>query len=172
MRGSQYLAIKYHFEVAAWPMAFGVLCEFAKSRFLGIPRGVVKFIFGFGAAALTSVIIIMLFGMEAKKLVIAAGGMLLFPCLFSYLFGLTVPGVIGRWLAWCGARTYSIYLCQQPFTLCGYLPAIFQPLGAAVSIIVGAWWFRIFELPVLSRSRASHLVAAVQPGIHTAIEIS
>ena len=30
MRGSQYLAIKYRFEIAAWPMALGVFCEFAK----------------------------------------------------------------------------------------------------------------------------------------------
>ena len=148
MRGSQYLAIKYHFEVAAWPMAFGVLCEFAKSMVPRHPARRGQVYLRIRGRRLYGVIIIMLFGMEAKKLVIAAGGMLLFPCLFSYLFGLTVPGVIGRWLAWCGARTYSIYLCQQPFTLCGYLPAIFQPLGAAVSIIVGAWWFRIFELPV------------------------
>ena len=34
MRGSQYLSVKYHFEIAAWPMAFGVLCEFAKPWFL------------------------------------------------------------------------------------------------------------------------------------------
>ncbi len=129
MRGSQYLAIKYHFEIAAWPMAFGVFCEFAKPWFLGIPRGVVRFIFGFGAAALTVVVIVMLCGMEAKKLVIATGGLLLFPCLLSYLFGLTVPGVIGRWLAWCGARTYSIYLCQQPFTLCRYLPPMLGTFG-------------------------------------------
>jgi peptidoglycan/LPS O-acetylase OafA/YrhL len=171
MRGSQYLAIKYQFEIAAWPMAFGVFCEFAKSWFLGISRGVVRFIFAFGATALTVVVIVMLCGMEAKKLVIATGGMLLFPCLLSYLFGVTVPGVIGRWLAWCGARTYSIYLCQQPFTLCRYLAPMWEPLGAAASIIVGAGWFRIFELPVLSRSRTAHLVEVVHPEMDTAIKI-
>jgi len=163
MLGSQYLAVKYHFEIAAWPMAFGVLCEFAKPWFLRIPRSLVKFIFGFGAAALMVVIIVILFGIDAKKLVIATGGLLLFPCMLSYLYGLTVPGVIGHWLAWCGERTYSIYLWQQPFTLCGYLPHMLQPVGAAVSILVGAWWFRIFEWPFLSASRTSHLAAAAHP---------
>lgn len=163
MLGSRYLAVKYYFEVAAWPMAFGVFCEFAKPWFLGIPRSVVRFIYGFGAAALTVVIIVMLFGIEAKKLVIATGGLLLFPCLLSYLFGFTVPGAMGRWLAWCGERTYSIYLWQQPFTICGYLPHMLEPVGAGVSILVGAWWFRIFERPFLSVSRTSSLAAEAHP---------
>ena len=161
IRGSQYLSVKYHFEIAAWPMAFGVFCEFAKPWFLRIPRGLVRLIFGFAAAAFAVVVIVMLFGMEAKKLVIATGGLLLFPCLLSYLFGFTVPGVFGGWLAWYGERTYSIYLWQQAFTLCGYIPPMLEPVGAAVSILVGAGWFRIFELPFLSRSRMSHLIAAV-----------
>ena len=37
MRGPRYLAVKYHFEIAAWPMAFGVFCEFAKSMVLRNP---------------------------------------------------------------------------------------------------------------------------------------
>jgi peptidoglycan/LPS O-acetylase OafA/YrhL len=164
MLGSRYLAVKYHFEVAVWPMALGVFCEFAKAWFLRISRSVVKFIFGFGAVAFTVVIIVMLFGMEAKKLVIATGGLLLFPCLLSYLFGFTLPGVTGRWLAWCGERTYSIYLWQQPLTICGYLPRMLEPVGAGVSILVGAWWFRIFERPFLSVSRSSSLVEAANPG--------
>lgn len=172
MRGSQYLAVKFHFEIAAWPMAFGVLCEFAKSWFLEAPRSLIKFVFGFGAAAFTVVVIVMLLGIEAKKLVIATGGLLLFPCLLSYLFELTVPGVIGDWLAWCGERTYSIYLWQQPFTLCEYIPPLLEPVGAAIAIVVGAWWFRVFELPFLSRSRTSHLAASVHSERNISIKMN
>jgi len=157
MSGSRYQDFKYHFEVAAWPMAFGVFCEFTKLWFLRIRPGQVRFILGLGAAALALIVVLMLFGMDTKLLAIAAGAMLLFPCLLSYLFGLTCPGVIGRCLAWCGERTYSIYLWQEPLTICGYLPPMLQPVGASVSVLVGAWWFRVFELPFLSSSRASHV---------------
>lgn len=158
LSGPHYLDVKYHFEVAAWPMAFGVLCEFMKGWFLRIPRSVVKCVIGFGIAVPTAVMIVMFFGIEAKKLAIASGALLLFPCLLGYLFGLTVPGSLGRCLAWCGERTYSVYLWQQPFTLCGYLPLLLQPIGAVLSIFVGAWWFRYFERPFLSSKRSSHLI--------------
>ena len=159
MSGSRYQDVKYHFEVAAWPMAFGVFCEFTKLWFLRIRQGLVRFVLGLGAVTLALIVILILFGMDTKLFVIAAGAMLLFPCLLSYLFGLTFPGVIGRYLAWCGERTYSIYLWQEPFTICGYLPSMLQPVGAAISVMVGAWWFRVFEWPFLSVSRASHVSA-------------
>jgi peptidoglycan/LPS O-acetylase OafA/YrhL len=159
LSGSRYQDVRYHFEVAAWPMAFGLFCEFTKLWFVRVRPGLVRFVLGFGAAILAVIVILILFGVDTKLFVIAAGAMLLFPCLLSYLFGLTFPGMIGRCLSWCGERTYSIYLWQEPFTICGYLPPMLQPVGAAVSVLVGAWWFRVFEWPFLSVTRASHVSA-------------
>jgi len=103
--------------------------------------------------------IAMPFGMEMKKLVIALGAVLLAPCVLGYLFGLPFPGTIGRFLAWTGERTYSIYLWQQPFTICGFLPTALHPVGAVVSIFVGAASFHIFEKPFLSANRARQVSA-------------
>lgn len=163
LSGSHYLAVKYHFEVAAWPMAFGLFCESTKAWFLRIPQSVAKGLMGFGIVIPAGIVIVMLFGFESKRLVIASGAMLLFPCLLSYLFGLTIPGASGRCLVWCGERTYSVYLWQQPLTLCGYLPPLLEPIGAAFAIVVGAFWFRVFEVPFLSGNRGSHLFGWMRP---------
>jgi peptidoglycan/LPS O-acetylase OafA/YrhL len=56
-------------------------------------------------------------------------------------------------MRWLGERTYSIYLWQEPFTICNYLPAWWHPLGSVISVGVGAFWFRLFEMPFLSASR-------------------
>ena len=95
----------------------------------------------------------MLFGMEMKPAVVATGALLLAPCLLAYLFGRPLPGMPGRWLKWLGERTYSIYLWQEPFTICNYLPNLLQPAGALVSVAVGGVWFHFFERPFLSASR-------------------
>jgi peptidoglycan/LPS O-acetylase OafA/YrhL len=160
LRLAHYDPVKYHFEIAAWPMMFGFFCEFAKAWFMKIPRSLVKIILGIGVVALIGSPIVSLFGMEMKKLVIAMGALVLFPCLFSYLFELSVPGIIGRFAAWVGERTYSIYLWEEPLTTCNFLPFMLQPLGAAVSIAIGAAWFRIFEMPFLSMGRVRQIKTA------------
>ena len=98
-------------------------------------------------------LLIMLFGMEMKPVVVATGALLLAPCLMAYLSGRPLPGMPGRCLKWLGERTYSIYLWQQPFTICNYLPNLLQPAGALVSVAVGGAWFHFFERPFLSAAR-------------------
>ena len=61
--------------------------------------------------------------------------------------------LFGQAMKWLGERTYSIYLWQEPFTICNYLPNLLQPAGALVSIAVGGLWFHLFERPFLSASR-------------------
>ena len=95
----------------------------------------------------------MLFGLEMKLAVVATGTLLLAPCLLAYLLGRSMPGMPGRWLKWLGERTYSIYLWQEPLTICNYLPCLLQPAGALVSVAVGGAWFYFFERPFLSASR-------------------
>jgi peptidoglycan/LPS O-acetylase OafA/YrhL len=106
---------------------------------------------GIGVGGLS--LLLMLFGMEMKPLVVATGALLLAPCLMAYLSGRPLPGISGRWLKWLGERTYSIYLWQQPFTICNYLPNLLQPAGAVVSVAVGGLWFHLFERPFLSAGR-------------------
>lgn len=61
--------------------------------------------------------------------------------------------LFGQAMKWMGERTYSIYLWQQPFTLCNFLPEVLHPAGALVSVAVGGVWFHFFERPFLSASR-------------------
>jgi peptidoglycan/LPS O-acetylase OafA/YrhL len=95
----------------------------------------------------------MIAGYKVKFLVIAAGALLLFPCLLAYLYGRPWRGAHGRSLRWLGERTYSIYLWQQPLTICNFLPQILHPVGALASIFVGAVSFRFIEYPFLSVNR-------------------
>ena len=95
----------------------------------------------------------MFWGMDTKPLVVATGALLLAPCLMAYLFGRPMPGFIGPAMKWLGERTYSIYLWQQPFTICHYLPNVLHPFGAMASVFVGGMWFRWFEWPFLTASR-------------------
>jgi peptidoglycan/LPS O-acetylase OafA/YrhL len=106
-----------------------------------------------GAAVGSVSLLAMFFYPGAKLVVVAAGALLLAPCLLAYLTGRPLPGISGRVLKWLGVRTYSIYLWQEPFTICGFLPGILQPVGALVSIAVGAVWFHWFERPFLSAGR-------------------
>jgi peptidoglycan/LPS O-acetylase OafA/YrhL len=164
LRSPHYELVKYHFELAAWPMMVGFACEFAKRWFSMISRVYVNACFGLGAAALIIALIAMLFGLGMKIFVVATGGFLLFPCMLAYVFGLPLPGRPGKYLAWIGERTYSIYLWQEPLTICFFLPPILHPLGALLSIPVGALSFRIFEKPFLSAGRARQ-VSAVARGL-------
>jgi peptidoglycan/LPS O-acetylase OafA/YrhL len=159
LRAASLEPAKYHFEVAVWPMMFGFLCESRKDWFLRIPRPVVRYIFTIGVASILIALIIMPFSMHAKRLVIAVGTLGLFPCLLGYLNEVRIPGGVGEFFAWLGERTYSIYLWQQPFTICGYLPAMLHPLGAAASTLLGALWFNVCERPFLSKSRVRQVKA-------------
>lgn len=144
---------RYHFEFAVWPMMLGFCCEYKRDWFLQIPVLLVTLILRFSVAICGVSLIIMLFGIEMKPLVVAAGALLLAPCLMAYLFGRPMPKTIGFTMKWMGERTYSIYLWQEPFTLCNFLPDLLQPLGALASIAVGGIWFRLFEWPFLTASR-------------------
>jgi peptidoglycan/LPS O-acetylase OafA/YrhL len=151
---SHYEVLRYHFEVAAWPMMAGFACEFAKRWFLMMKKSQVNACLGLGVAALIIVMIAMPFGLGMKRFVVGTGSLLLFPCLLGYLFGLPFTGGIGNFLAWIGERTYSIYLWQEPLTFCGFFPTALAPIGAILSVIAGAYSFRVFEKPFLSVGRA------------------
>jgi len=144
---------KYHFEFAVWPMMLGFFCEHKRDclrRILGLPATLI-FWTGIGAGVLG--MLLMLLGLKMKPLVVASGALLLVPCLLAYLFGRPVPWIAGRWLRWLGERTYSIYLWQEPLTICNFLPNALQLVGALVSVAVGGVWFHCFERPFLSSSR-------------------
>jgi peptidoglycan/LPS O-acetylase OafA/YrhL len=148
---------RYHFEVAAWPMMLGFFCESVKRWFLKIPLPVARLILVLGGMALGFSLVIMAFGIQMKVFVVAAGALLVWPCFISYLFGFALPGRAGEFVSWAGARSYSIYLWQQPLTICGYLPHMLQPLGSAASMVLGGISFRLFETPFLTRSRRKSL---------------
>ena len=144
---------KYHFEFAVWPMMLGFFCEHKRDglrRFLGpLATSVFWCATGVGGASL----VMMALGLETKLAVVATGALLLAPCLVAYLFGRPLPEMPGNWLRWMGERTYSIYLWQEPFTICNFLPTFLQPAGALASILVGGAWFHFFERPFLSAGR-------------------
>ncbi len=144
---------QYDFEFAVWPMMLGFCCEYKRDWFLTIPKLPVALILWFGVAICVASVFIMLFGIEMKLLVVVTGALLLAPCLMAYLFGRPMPGIAGGTMKWLGERTYSIYLWQQPFTICDFLPDFLHPLGALVSVAVGGLWFHFFEEPFLSASR-------------------
>ena len=144
---------KYHFEFAVWPMMLGFFCEHQRDWLRRIPGLLATLIFWFGIGAGGLSLLLMLFGLEMKLAVVATGALMLAPCWVAYSFGRPAPWIAGRWLKWLGERTYSIYLWQEPFTICNYLPNLLQPAGALVSIAVGGVWFHCFERPFLSSSR-------------------
>ena len=146
-------AYKYHFEVAVWPMMLGFWCEYRKDLFLRIPAAWFGPIINVGIVALLTIAVVMPFGLEMKKPVIAIGTLAFLPCFVAYLSGRPVPGFAGRILRWLGERTYSIYLWQQPFTICNYLPTALHPVGAVLATLVGGVWFHFFERPFLSTGR-------------------
>lgn len=144
---------KFHFVFAVWPMMLGFFCEYKRDGFAKISPTLVTLVLWLGAAVGSVSLLAMFFYPGAKLVVVAAGALLLAPCLLAYLTGRPLPGISGRVLKWLGVRTYSIYLWQEPFTICGFLPSILQPVGALVSVAVGAVWFHWFERPFLSAGR-------------------
>ncbi len=143
---------KYHFEFAVWPMMLGFCCEYKRDWFLRIPRSISAMILWL-SIGLCGASLLISFTNKMKFVVIATGALLLLPCLLAYLFGRPIPGIAGRWMKWLGERTYSIYLWQEPFTICDFLPNILHPVGALVSVAVGGVWFHLFERPFLSTNR-------------------
>jgi peptidoglycan/LPS O-acetylase OafA/YrhL len=148
---------KYHFEQAVWPMMLGFCCEYRKAWFQRFPTGWPTMIVRGTLILFGASLVLMLFGGQMKKLVIAMGAFVCVPCFIAYANGRDIPGVVGRALAWIGERTYSIYLWQQPFTICNFLPTMFHPLGALISVFVGGLWFHWFERPFLSVARKHHV---------------
>ena len=148
----QFDGSKYHFEFAVWPMMLGFCCEHGKRFFTGLPVRLVQWSIRIGVWVFVLGMVLMLSGRGMKPVVVGVGALLVGPCLLSYLYGLPFKGPLGRLLAWSGERTYSIYLWQQPFTICGFLPIAWHPVGAIVSMLVGAAWFHWFERPFLSSS--------------------
>jgi peptidoglycan/LPS O-acetylase OafA/YrhL/lysophospholipase L1-like esterase len=144
---------RFHFEFAVWPMMFGFCCEYKRNWFLKIPKSLVTLVLWFGIAICCASLFIMLFGIEMKPLVVVTGALLLAPCLMAYLFGRPAPGIAGGAMKWLGERTYSIYLWQQPFTICNFLTNLLHPFGALISVAAGGMWFRLFEWPFLTASR-------------------
>lgn len=148
---------RYHFEFAVWPMMLGFCCEHQRDRLRRTPCLLATLIFWLGiwicGLSLLLMSVLMFFSREMKMAVVATGALLLVPCLAAYLFGRPLPGKSGRWLKWLGERTYSIYLWQEPFTICNFLPNILQPAGALISVAVGGACFFLFERPFLSSSR-------------------
>lgn len=154
---------KYHFEFAVWPMLLGFCCEYRRAWFARLPSWLVTLALWLGAGVCGLSMALMLFGLEMKPVVVATGALLLAPCLLAYLFGRPMPGMAGGSLRWMGERTYSIYLWQQPFTICGFLPSFLHALGAVASVGVGGVWFHFFERPFLSASRKSDTSPVAKP---------
>jgi peptidoglycan/LPS O-acetylase OafA/YrhL len=146
-------AYKYQFEIAVWPMMLGFCCEYRKDLFQRIPAGWFHGIIITGLVVFGAMTMLMLSGLEMKKPVVAIGTFAFAPCFLAYLGNRTLSGPIGRSMTWMGERTYSIYLWQQPFTVCNYLPNALHPVGAIVATFVGGLWFRWFERPFLSVGR-------------------
>jgi len=144
---------KFHFEFAVWPMMLGFCCEYKRPWFERIPPALVTWILWLSVAVCSACLLVMLVYTEMKPVIVATGALLLAPCLMAYLFGRPMSGAAGRGMKWMGERTYSIYLWQQPFTICDYLPNLLHPAGAVMAVAVGGVWFYFFERPFLSAGR-------------------
>lgn len=144
---------KYHFEFAVWPMMAGFFCEYKKNWVARFPPWLAAGTFWLAIGICAASLSLMALGFKVKVLVVATGALLLLPCWLAYALHKPVPATIGQGLRWLGERTYSIYLWQQPFTICFFLPVLWWPLGVLLAIPVGALWFRWFEFPFLSAAR-------------------
>jgi peptidoglycan/LPS O-acetylase OafA/YrhL len=134
-------------------MMLGFCCEYKRDWFRRISQPLVTLILWLGVAVCVASMCVMLSGLEMKPLVVATGALLLAPCWLAYLFGRPMHKAIGPAMKWLGERTYSIYLWQQPFTICNFVPGFLQPAGALVSVAAGGAWFYLFERPFLSAGR-------------------
>ncbi len=159
--------VKYYFQFSVWPMMLGFVAEAARPQFETFCRVVAKPALVLSVFALLLSMGLMMLGTKAKVVVIAIGAAMIFPCYCAYVAGIAIEGPFGRLLTWLGSRTYSIYLWQQPFTLCGYLPPVMHPVGAILACGVGAVSFRWLEAPFMRR-RGGRAVGAAGVGAKTA----
>jgi peptidoglycan/LPS O-acetylase OafA/YrhL/lysophospholipase L1-like esterase len=144
---------KYHFEIAVWPMMLGFFCEHRKDLFQKIPAKWFRGIIVTGVISFLAMTVIMFCGYAMKYFVVAIGTFAFIPCFLAYVGNRTLGGPLGNTMSWLGERTYSIYLWQQPFTICNYLPSSLHPLGAVIATVIGGVWFRFCERPFLSAKR-------------------
>jgi peptidoglycan/LPS O-acetylase OafA/YrhL len=161
VEGERY---KFHFEVSAWPLMLGFYCEYRKDLFHRIPEEWFHWIILASIAAFGVMSAVMFCGYEMKYFVIAIGTFAFVPCFLAYLGNRTLGGLAGRVMTWLGERTYSIYLWQEPLTICDYLPHMLHPLGAIMASVIGGAWFRAFERPFLSPKRQRAAAMSVFPG--------
>jgi peptidoglycan/LPS O-acetylase OafA/YrhL len=145
--------VKYYFQFSVWPMLLGFVAEWQRARFVQFFSLFSRPILITSAAVFLLSLVLMQLGPKAKIGVVALGAFMVVPCYCCYLVGLPCPGKLGNLLKWCGERTYSIYLWQQPLTLCGYFPTWLHPVGALLSCAAGALGFHWLERPFLSRKR-------------------
>lgn len=143
---------RYHFTIAAWPMMTGFIAHFVKQRFL-MPSLFAKILFWVFLPLSLGSFVVMFFGLESKAITIAIGTFFIIPCYISFAKDWFLKGKLGFCLVWLGRRTYSIYLWQEPLTICNILPAVAQPLGSVFSIFLGALSYALFERPFLTTSR-------------------
>jgi peptidoglycan/LPS O-acetylase OafA/YrhL len=155
--------VKYYFEFSVWPMMLGFVAEWMRPRFEGFCRVVAKPALVATVFALLLSIGLMMLGTRAKIVVVAIGAFMIFPCYCAYVAGIGLGGRTGRLMTWLGQRTYSIYLWQQPLTLCGYIPPVLHPVGAILSCLVGAISFRWLEQPFLRRKTGPRKATATLP---------
>jgi peptidoglycan/LPS O-acetylase OafA/YrhL len=146
-------ASKYHFEFAVWPMMLGFFCEYKKALFSTLPARLLSLCITLSLTLFAIASVAMVGTGRFKNVVIALGAIMFVPCFNSYIRGRCLKGPLGSFFAWIGARTYSIYLWQQPFTICRYLPNLLHPVGAVAAIVLGGVWFRWLERPFLSAKR-------------------
>ena len=155
---------KYEFQFAVWPMMLGFCCEFKLDWIKTAParwRAIIgKLIMIVSIAGLAMVF----WQPQMKTATIACGTLLTFVCLLAYAGDRPrASGLPGRALSWLGKRTYSIYLWQQPFTICYFLPVKYWPLGALLAVPVGAIWYHYFETPFLSAFRRQSVTSTELP---------
>lgn len=155
--------VKYYFQFSVWPMLLGFVAEWQRARFVQFFSLFSRPILISSALVFLLSLVLMQLGTKAKIGVVALGAFMIVPCYCCYLVGLPCPGKLGSLLRWCGERTYSIYLWQQPLTLCGYFPTWLHPVGALLSCGVGALAFHWLERPFLSRKRKPTPAAVPSP---------
>lgn len=145
---------KYQFQFAVWPMMLGFVCEYHRPWLDRLPPRWQLLAFRTLAGVCLAAAPIMFLGARMKTPTVALGALLLVPCFMAYARGWPLASpVAGGALRWLGQRTYSIYLWQQAFTICYFLPVPWWFPGALVAVGVGAAWFEWFERPFLSASR-------------------
>lgn len=144
------LSRKNEFAFAVWPLFLGFVAEAVKERLPVISPFLAKIAAAISLAGLAVAAVLLVGKYSSRSLGFVFGTALLPACFCCYRSGLVLGFRAGRFLTWVGKRTYSIYLWQEPLTLCNYLPGLVQPIAALAAIPVGALSYRWLEKPFLS----------------------